>query len=120
MEIPIEDIKFFHISKMIFEKYQNNYKWHNKWFYKNENNEYIEDNEKVIHMLKNHILTYICEKYMDKMYENNKNIHNENNLKENIQIAHLIKKLYTKTFQNKIIKECIEFYYDHNMKTLVQ
>ncbi len=116
MEISIHTTTEYDIAKMIFEKYQNNYKYYDtKWYLKDVvNNKWIQDNEKATYMIQIHILTYICEKYMDKMYKNNKNISVINNLKENMYIVDMLKKLYTKTFQDKIIKECAEFYYDVN------
>ncbi len=130
MEIPVHTTTEYDIAKMIFEKYQTNYKYYNtKWYIKDVskseqsaqsanvdvvNNKWVQDNEKATYMIQIHILTYICEKYMDKIYENNKNISVINNLKENMYIVDMLKKLYTKTFQDKIIKECAEFYYDVN------
>jgi hypothetical protein len=107
----------YDIAHMLYQKYSNSYKYdmNGKWYYFDENNNtWVQNNEVTTYMIQINILTYICEKYMDMIYENNKNIAVVSKIIENKEIIDIISKLYTKTFQDNIIKECREFFYDIN------
>lgn len=111
----MEKITAYDVAYMIYEKYKSDFKYKNdKWYYYDVSQEtWIENKDGS--MVQSKIATYVCEKYMAKVYENNKELLDDDNetiIAKNKELIAFIQKLYTASFKKSIMDECKEFYYD--------
>ncbi len=121
--IPEKNITAYDVALLIYEKYNDQFKYKNgKWYYLHDG-EWILNKVNCAQKLQMIILQDVCELFAEMIYKNKINIDEStenidiNNMKEvikNRELTKVLSKIYNENFQKRIIKECAEFFYDVN------